>query len=135
MLYNMKTKRDFLRFLIKEKNYLIFKETEIEIYKPSDWGWFYSLTTKDIHDIYKNIIKSRMIFDGTICINCRYVDVNVSDPEMDICEFCEYGERHGFCNDQDSTYHKVIKKLKNRIVNFIGVKNASRLVKWNSKII
>lgn len=131
----MKSRRNFLRHLIKEKHLFIKQETVLfDYFNDDDWEWFNSLSKEDIFLIYNIImfnfyVDCEYIADLSWCLQCIYTD------EMNIdCDKCPYKKSHMniACGDENSTYDYIIRSFDGEsITDTVGEENVINFIKWN----
>lgn len=105
-LLNLKTDKEKIIEYLKFKENLTFEQTGIRSFIPADFDEMENWSEEDCCEIWEKLRKSSQkhptytAFES-LCPWCLSKD----------CMECGYGERHGFCNNNNSLWQVILTKM------------------------
>lgn len=102
---------DLLIEFMKKKNALVKKHTGLVLTTAQDINELYTWPDYKCRMALSHITYNDVNMDSKLCPWCR-VEV--------YCDTCKYGLRHKICAHENSKYTKIIKRVRNKGIPFIG---------------
>ena len=111
------TGREKIIKILELKQARIKELTGLDYITPEDLEEIKKINTKQIKKIMNRIKENyNDLDDSDICPWCSV--------SFDECGRCSYGTRHGFCDQENSKYRKIIDKLGHKIYSIPGLVEA-----------